>query len=173
MIATIITSAIFISLFIVGLRLISAQGMVFYFLRKPYDGAKEKVKNLQLRISTLNNEIQNKIDFISTQSMDNDSDRELTQQNIDALDIVVKNSERQIKRLNKMSFWLKPVIGCGTCMASFWSLVIYPPIILLTHQNIMYLFLLPAVMIIAAGFNSLILTLHELMVAKQKCNCGK
>jgi len=64
----ILIKAIIISLFCVGLRIISSPGMLLFFLRMPYDWAKDRSKVLH--------------------------------------------------------YLLKPVIGCGTCMASVWTIAI-------------------------------------------------
>jgi hypothetical protein len=64
----VLIKALIISGFCIGLRIISSPGMIFYFLRMPYEWAE-------------------------------------------------KNS-------NPLKQVLKPVIGCGTCMASVWTLAI-------------------------------------------------
>jgi len=86
----ILIKALIISLFCVGLRIISGPGMLLYFLRMPYEYYKNYgvwAKHFEMNES-----------FELPQSA--------------------------IRRYNLASYLLKPIIGCGTCMASVWTIVI-------------------------------------------------
>lgn len=86
----ILIKSLIISLFCVGLRIISSPGMLLYFLRMPFDYYKNYgvwAKHFEINEDF---ELPNKI----------------------------KN------RYNLATYLLKPIIGCGTCMASVWTVAI-------------------------------------------------
>ena len=63
-----------------------------------------------------------------------------------------------IKRLSIMIYLLKPVIGCGTCMASVWTIVWWW---LMMDEPFSQFFVLTAFAV--ATLNSLIFALYEVM----------
>ena len=73
----ILIKSLTVSLFCVGLRIVSSEGMILHFLRKPY----EYLENL-------------------------------------------KNEDDISELGNFYMYLMKPIIGCTTCMASVWSVVI-------------------------------------------------
>jgi coenzyme F420-reducing hydrogenase gamma subunit len=96
----ILIKALIISLFCVGLRIISSPGMIFYFLRQPYEWAQ--------------------------------------------------------RHCNILKHLLKPVIGCGTCMASVWTIAIE-----LGYYNGTFNAELVIIAFIVAALNSLIYAYFE------------
>lgn len=88
--------SLIISFAIVGLRIASSKEMVLYFLRAPYDILK------RVRKSTNDKFIKN---------------------STERLELYVYVFWRAIL-LDLPIYLMKPVIGCVTCMASFWTLVI-------------------------------------------------
>lgn len=95
----ILIKSLVISLFCVGLRIISSPGMLLYFLRQPYEWAQNKT--------------------------------------------------------NILKHLLKPVIGCGTCMASVWTIAIE-----LTYYNELSLKTF-IIMFIVAALNSILYAYYE------------
>jgi len=100
----ILLKALLISLFCVGLRIISSPGMIFYFLRMPYEWSQ---RHSQL-----------------------------------------------------LKYILKPVIGCGTCMASVWTIVIE-----LGYYNNTFNAELIIIAFMVAALNSLIYAYFEKLSA--------
>lgn len=100
----ILIKALIISLFCVGLRIISSPGMIFYFLRMPYEWSQ---RHSQL-----------------------------------------------------LKYLLKPVIGCGTCMASVWTIVIE-----FGYYNSTFNIELIIIAFIVAALNSIIYAYFEKLTA--------
>ena len=96
----ILLKALIISLFCVGLRIISSPGMIFYFLRQPYEWSQ---RHSQL-----------------------------------------------------LKYILKPVIGCGTCMASVWTIAIE-----IGYYNNTFSVQSVIIAFIVAALNSLIYAYYE------------
>jgi len=92
----ILLTILIISLFCCGLSVVSGEGMVGYFLRKPFD----KLRDFRDK----------KITFLKLDFHHND-DREYFKE--------------QIKASNIILYISKPIILCCTCMASFWGIVIF------------------------------------------------
>ena len=96
----ILIKALIISLFCVGLRIISSPGMIFYFLRMPYEWSQTHSQLLK--------------------------------------------------------YILKPVIGCGTCMASVWTIAIE-----IGYYNSTFTVQSVIIAFIVAALNSLIYAYYE------------
>jgi len=166
-----------ISLFCVGLRIISSNSkMIFYFLRKPYDiaderriGFKESLSKIQLAISANMDKI---VKYEKSNMASAANSKEIALKNnrklMDSLENGRKYSRRNIILFNI----LKPVIGCCTCMASVWTVLLFVPFSLIAgYQTFFYyLEIIPAAFIVAAK-NSLIMSLFELMESKKDKNC--
>jgi len=88
---------IFISLFCIGLRIVSSKGMILYFLRKPYDFVCKEINEIK--------RIYNLID------------------NKDSKPLLAEHVKMEIRYYSILQYILKPIIGCVTCMASFWTIV--------------------------------------------------
>jgi len=178
---TIISTSIFISLFIVGLRIISSPGMIFYFLREKYDKLSEQLNTVRNRLKSTIADIsahKTELSLIYTINKNPDNVIETTSrihniiEYIDSLEKIVPVLKEQEKKLNLKVNLLKPVIGCGTCMASFWTLIFTLPPIILSQEDMLIKSLdVVFVMFITATFNSIILQLYDLMKAKTNCNC--
>lgn len=125
----ILIKALVISLFCVGLRIISGEGMLLYFLRMPFDKIKERnkenihfIEEIKKLLSTMGKEY-NKILELS----DADATKEFMSKGFED---GIKFHKTKLKELrnHKTKDWLlyimKPVILCSTCMASFWTVVI-------------------------------------------------
>ena len=124
----IIIKAIVISLAIVGLRIVSSKGMILHILRMPYE--------------YLQNELNMNIAFLSS----------------------LKYSEATIKYINEQKriivyhkiaiYLLKPIIGCTTCMASFYTIIIEYSYFDLSKWSILTIFMV-------ATINSILFSLYE------------
>ena len=100
----ILLKALIISLFCVGLRIISSPGMIFYFLRMPYEWSQTHSQLLK--------------------------------------------------------YILKPVIGCGTCMASVWTIAIE-----IGYYNNTFTVQSVIIAFIVASLNSIIYAYFEKLTA--------
>lgn len=89
-----IYTALLISLASLGFRAITGKGMIFYFLRKPFDDISARNKNLQ---SFIDNESNSKEDL--------------------------PKSKKLLKRNKSILYIAKPFILCSTCMASIHTLI--------------------------------------------------
>jgi hypothetical protein len=174
--------SLFISLFCVGLRIISSPGLILYFLRKPYDNLNTELKRIVANVTNIDKDIANheeakeKIKLtaaIKNQELSADQKGRIIiiQKHID--DQWVERGKMVMKQkpvINKINI-LKPIIGCGTCMASVWTLIWFIPGLYLAELNLNVLFIFPTMFIVAA-MNSLFYALYELMTKKEKSNCG-
>ena len=99
----ILINSLIISLFCVGLRLVTEDGMILDFIRKPYEMLSKAVYR-QERFVKLIYIRRNKNPLI---------------------DLRYANSVDWKRYFNKkIIYLLKPIIGCVTCMSSVWSVVI-------------------------------------------------
>jgi hypothetical protein len=175
-----ILTSIIISLAIVGLRIISSPGMILYFLRKPYDRLSDKMRNHNQTLGRLNTQItKNKALIIL---VENDkpvntvggevkilegSEKEntilKTEKAMRELKGELSVTKKTIGKTELFIYLLKPVIGCCTCMASVWTLVLLP--IFYTGID----FKIPVIMLIVAAFNSLIYAAYERITYREKC----
>lgn len=109
-----------ISLFCVGLRIVSSKGMILFFLRMPYEWLQNKPINLVGKYDT--------------------------------------TYEKRIRKKNlfyrTLIYLLKPVIGCTTCMASFWTLVISHFYFSINQWTLLIIF-------VVACLNSIIMAIFE------------
>ena len=95
-----------ISLFCVGLRIVSSKGMVLYFIRWPYDKFKE----------LLAEEVKLKEDFLYHLKAGNG--------NVEDLKKGIRAASYAIGFERCLIYLLKPVIACSTCMASLWTILL-------------------------------------------------
>ena len=91
--------SLIISLVCVGLRMVSSKGMIFYFLRWPYDRLQKHLKKEKKFLKFLK-----KATTVPK--------------------IPVTTTEKIILFYKTLIYILKPFIGCVTCMASVYSLAI-------------------------------------------------
>ena len=150
----IILSAV-ISAIIVGFRCITAKGMIFYFLREWLDKKTESKKEWK----RLNAEV------VKSENWINANDR--TDENGDNWDEVFYYIEAINKQLRSydvptskgdaLNYLMKPVILCGTCMASVHTLIWYP---VLTGD---YGWRIIPVMLMVAFLNTLLYGIIELI----------
>jgi len=110
-----------ISLAAVGFRAITDKGMIFYFLRKPFDDLAErdrqwKVSKVEVerlhKIITENNQAHNVVDAAQTK--------------LKMLDSLTKNLKKEPKYADVIAYLGKPFILCSTCMGSVHTLIWYP-----------------------------------------------
>lgn len=87
-----------IALFCLGWRTITDEGMILYFLRKPFENLTEEIENKQ--------NIYNSMKGLLSKNDESEA-----------------NS--YIFKLKLLLFVLKPLILCITCMASIWGIPIY------------------------------------------------
>ena len=131
MLYTIIQQSIIISFAIVGLRIVSSKGMVLHFLRFPYDVITNRLKNERFSFD-----------------MQSTNDRGL-----EVRAIILK----RIKKYNILIHLLKPIIGCCTCMASFYTIVISHYYFELSQWTILQIFIVAFLnSILFATYNKLI-----------------
>ena len=128
-----------ISLAICGLRIVSSKGMILYFLRMPYEWLQNELKvskNYLKEVRGINTE-----DFKNKEPMTYTLDQ-------------IKYQKKCIKILNVKTYLLKPIIGCTTCMASVWTIVIEYSYFDLTKWSILTIFMV-------ACLNSIFYALFE------------
>lgn len=110
MILTEILLTIFItSLFCCGLSVITSDGMVLYFLRKPFVNLEERIERYKDRIAGFS---------------------------ITELEIYKLN--QNIKSIKAVLYCFKPIILCTTCMSSFWGIVIFAALHGIQVEDIRY-----------------------------------
>jgi len=165
-----------ISLFCVGLRIISSNSkMIFYFLRKPYDkadekrvGFKESLNKIELAIASNMDKI---LKYEKSKMASAANSKEIALKNNRKLMDSLENGRKYSRRNMILFMVLKPVIGCCTCMASVWTLVLFVPFAAIAeYESFYYLEIIPAAFIVAAK-NSLIMSLFELIESKKDKNC--
>lgn len=182
--------AIFISLFCVGLRIISSKGMVGYFLRKGYDNRSYEMQKIAKYIDSIDADMNNhnkELDKISEKwegfvdSEDVDyrwamSRVDLIQKHIDNQNIERARQVLKYNKLERTNTLYKPIIGCCTCMASFWTIFLFHPASIIANGHpewILSIVLIPLMMFVVATFNSIIYSLYNHLnkkVVESKCN---
>lgn len=158
--------SLWISLFCVGLRIISSKGMILHFLRGPYELLKDKHKTkaailMQLRFQMEQAKKAFDLAFLQVgKGVTNEGIQELMNQ------LTNKQEEFENYRADNKNFLmyakigiylLKPIIGCGTCMASVWTVVWF----LVMEITFDYKFFLIAFM--TAAMNALIYATYEMI----------
>jgi len=165
---TILLTSLLIALFCAGLRIISSRGMIFHFLRWPYErlitkiNIRKSIMNTQDSLISENNVVILK--FTEADMLEKKEIKklnELREQNED-LDYQMANGKDKLRAFSILLYILKPIIGCGVCMASAWTIV-YFAVFDLSMNETMFL-----VMFIVAAFNGLILGAFELMTSAMK-----
>lgn len=185
---TLLLISIFVSLFCVGLRIISSKGILLYFLRRPYDLMENDRRRLLKKVTDMDADIFKHIQEIEMlrsgekRMSDNpEISKKIADQRIIFIQEYIKsmlpfnnNVKKKVKQLDLKIGILKPIIGCGTCMSSFWVFIFWFPCLTLTNLPIdsieSYWGIVP-VMFITATFNSIILAVYDLIKIKQECNC--
>ena len=160
---------IVISLFCVGLRIISSKDMILYFLRKPYEkldtfikresGGLENDKEHRESLRDKYDEMwENEEDFLREEKC------ESIMVDIQKMDEIIVGTIEKLIFATLGHFILKPIIGCVTCMASVWTVVWY----YFTNGFDIY------IITVAGGvafLNTILYSLYELIETKKKCNC--
>jgi hypothetical protein len=184
-----ILTSIIISLAIVGLRIISSPGMILYFLRKPYDRLSDKMNKHNQALGRLNTQITKNMALKVLVENDkpavlgnlgSDTPPEVLtgdrkenfifklEKAISTLRGELSVAKKTIGRTELFIYLLKPVIGCCTCMASFWTLV-FIPLFISGPLGEYHIIMLPVIMLIVAAFNSLIYAAYEKLIYREKC----
>lgn len=168
--------AIFISLFCVGLRIISSKGMVGYFLRKGYDNRSYEMQKIAKYIDSIDSDMNNH-EAAKVKLMKGEEQQffyiesHIENQNIERARQVIK-----YKKLERTNTLYKPIIGCCTCMASFWTIFLFHPTSIIANGHpewILSIVLIPLMMFVVATFNSIIYSLYNHLnkkVVESKCN---
>jgi len=118
----ILEKAIAISLFCLGLNIISGPGMILYFLRKPFDKIEENNEENKVHLLT----VKEGIDLGRKHLLEYEEGTHLAIKTRASIDYF----ESRIKTLNKhhsykwLLYLMKPILLCITCMSSFWTIVI-------------------------------------------------
>ena len=93
----IIETIFIISIFCCGLTIATSEHMIGYFLRKPFD----KIEKENIKIS---NQLElHRGDEFPTQDLWGD----------------------ELKKNERILYWMKPILLCCTCMASFWGILVF------------------------------------------------
>lgn len=165
-----IYTALLISLASLGFRVITGKGMIFYFLRKPFDEIGKTYKQLKGNKEGIEATIRDFTEDIiginkkpdNWQDFNNRTKKEVL---IDWRK-KLKDAEAKLKRLKKyrltpvIIYLMKPVILCSTCMASVHSIIWFPYLVGEYNKDIII------VALIAAILNTVIFTAFELMTEK-------
>ena len=186
---TIFSISIFISMICVGIRLISGKGMIFFFLYKPYLKLKKEEEELlairDLYVKKITNSLRHITNLrnghtkVDNQSITDDETRTkaitLLEEDLRSTRGFLLTNHKGLKSNRIAQVAMKPLIGCLTCMASVWTLMLFPLGFLITMHEIPLVstWLLGSVLImpIVAAFNTIIIGAYDLIIAKQKCNC--
>jgi len=155
-----------VSLFCVGLRFISSKGMILYFLRQPYEKLENRLKHKKSTKAILHsnfNTFKNELDrLLNLPLEEQDQKRIVTTQHAvieskSSYDEYLRKTNWIILVMNVTLYILKPIIGCGTCMASVWTIVWW------TYMDLEWTPRIFLVMFIAAAGNTLVIQLFDLM----------
>lgn len=116
---SILLISLIISLASLGFRAITSKGMVFYFLRKPFDKLSDRKKNLiDHKRKTRHNLVT--LQDVSAKDRSPDVNDEILK-----LGNELQNIGDPLK-YDWLLYIMKPFILCSTCMASVHTLVWYP-----------------------------------------------
>jgi len=183
---TVFAISIFISMFCVGLRIISSPGMIGYFLRKGYDANAKRINLIQKNIETIDQDIQNheaaRMKYLLSErgpvvpGLEDSKKIKVITAHIDNQKVDRARAVIALRPLKRENLFLKPIIGCGTCMASVWTLVLFPFACVLQlgeWPTISAWFVASVfIMFIVAAMNSLIIAVYDYLIEKKKCNCN-
>jgi len=115
----ILITTLIISLFCCGLSIVTGEGMLLYFLRKPFDG-------ITGRRDVLNNKIELwrvKYGHLCVSGVKNNREEEDEMKR--EHDLIIDPAYSEIRRINLTLYLFKPIILCCTCTASFWGIIIF------------------------------------------------
>jgi len=146
------TTAFTISLAILGFRAITDKGMIFYFMREWLD---KKSKWKKDRIEEIR-KIEKRIESLKTCQATKERLKEL--ENLNMAKTILEDDN--LKKYDRLLYWMKPVILCTTCMASVHTLIWIP--ILGIDANIQEIIF---IMLIVAFLNSILWATFELIKA--------
>ena len=147
--------SLIISGFCVGLRIISSPGMILHFLRKPYSWLADKIDSGKEMVESLGEDInQKRKDLNETILSGTEHEIDKTKNELVHLSWMLEKAKKELKKRVIYHYLLKPVIGCGTCMASIWTFVWFPLFEVYSLRLIL-------VMFCVATLNSLIHALYE------------
>lgn len=137
--------------------------MIFHFLRWPYDWLAEKIKDSKSieRTRSILGEEKKKLrdNILSREALTQNDIKQANDLAIEVGRIMDRIADAKVSRFWHVLFLniLKPIIGCGTCMASFWTIV-YALIFGCVINEIMIL-----VMFIVAFLNSILIAVYDLL----------
>jgi len=175
---TLIITTIMISLFCVGLRIISSKGMIFYFIRKPYEWLDKHIDNLKEHKTgdvehreNIKKELAEAIEssVLGSGRKGGDEEYQRIEKILRDMDVIIFKTSMSLLRAKIAKCILKPIIGCTTCMASVWTVVWYT--FVNGYGGDTTDFVIVLVMMGAAFLNTVFYSLYELIENKKKCNC--
>lgn len=176
--------SLIISLAVVGLRIISSPGQILYFLRRPYDKLSDRMKKHNAALGRINTSITqaNAMKILvgadkpvvlkkgtdPTVLVGETKENFLlrTDMRIGELKGEYSVSSKLIGKTQLYIHLLKPIIGCCTCMASVWTLIIIP-VFFMPFFNINIIL----IMFVVAAFNSIIYAVYEKLTFIDKAPC--
>ena len=191
MISNLFSISILISVICTGVDLLMGKGMLLHFMQKPYlKLLEDKTRKLRTAESIEKDILRCEREFedlvLGRKILDKEREKnsDLTEKRIEHLrdymfqiKIARDTTKEGIRRIDMNLFVLKPMVGCSTCMASFWTLILILPILYVQIGDIEMalkgLWVIPVVMVMVAAFNSFVLNIYNLIRIKQNCNCGK
>ncbi len=135
------------SLFCLGLRIVSDKGKMLYFLRWPYKAVERKIETYKEKIKKMNG---------STMWVD-----------IKGCSISNKqyyNSYKHLYGYTFLKYLLSPIIGCVTCMASVYGILIY------LHYLSFDIVELLICCLGAAALNAFAYAIYEKLIKDNSCN---
>lgn len=162
---TILLTSLYISLFCAGLRIISSKNMILYFLRWPYDRARGRVSVREAVIGTrerIVKEKENEIERIKHEEGEVTLEVYEINSTIDSINIQLEKDKSFVVKMKILIYLMKPIIGCGACMASLYTLLYFWNFDLVMDDKMIL------VMFISAAFNAIIIGTYELIVAAIK-----
>jgi len=109
-----------------GFRLITEKGMVFYFMRFPFDRMKEKLSERSDARNKWLNYIKSREELIKNEK--GDVPKKAIQEFREDIETATKilEQDRSVWIQNTIIYLAKPVILCSTCMASIHTLIWFP-----------------------------------------------
>lgn len=176
MTTTTIVFAIAVSLFCVGLRIITSKGKILYFLRWPYEWL-EKFDDVEFGGLESDKEFRTKLENEYSDMMIQLAKGETTNERVQeklgqirSMDKLIMKSEWKLFLSGVAQWIMKPLWICSTCMASVWTIVWY--FILNDYPFTNGYILDIAVSMGAVAFlNSIFYALYEMVENKKNCNC--
>lgn len=155
----ILFTALIISLASLGFRAISSKGMIFYFLRQPFDKVSDKVKQNELDKEILSIKImeaQKKLDFC-LKNHESIAHIVTIKNRRELEDLVSQHSNfKSAKSYKAILYLAKPILLCSTCMASVHTLIWFKHV-----SGEEYTLNIVLIMLVVAFMNSVLYAMFE------------